>query len=293
MNKFLKGFLIGVLAFIVVYFLFIYMPTVFKGQIIPDPNFISIGTFTIKWYGFLVACAVSIAYFLADKEMVKNSVKASAAEAIPIYVILLGLIGARIGFVVQNIPYFSKHVLGIFALWDGGLSIHGAILGGMIGIWVAVSIYRESFLKVANSIAPTIFLAGAIGRLGNFFNQEIIGQPTQAPWKMYIAEQNRPAGYENFDFFHPVFLYESILFIFFYLMYLLLAKKYGNGFGFAYTLIFYSATRIIVEFWRIDYKPILGPFDLAQTVSFGIILIGLIVAVMTLIRSTKKAQDQS
>ncbi len=287
MNKFLKGFLIGALAFIVAYFLFIYIPTAFRGQIIPDPNFILIRTFTIKWYGFLIACAVLIAYFLADKEMIKNSIKSTSAEAIPIYVIAFGFIGARLGFVVQNIPYFSKNLLEVVRIWDGGLSIHGAILGGLIGIWIAASIYREKFLKIANLIAPTIFLAGAIGRFGNFFNQEIIGQPTDVWWKMYIAPQNRPAGYENFDFFHPVFLYESILFVFFYLIYLCLSKKYGSRFGFAYTLIFYSVTRIIVEFWRIDYKPTLGPFDLAQLVSFGIILIGLIVAVMTLTKGKK------
>lgn len=282
MYRFLKGFLISVLAFVIIYFLFVYMPASFRGHLVPNPNFISFGEFTIKWYGFLIACGVLIAYFLSDKEMVKNSVKPSTAEAVPIYVILLGLIGARLGFVLQNIPYFSQNFLEIFIIWDGGLSIHGAILGGIVGIWIGALIYRESFIKIANSIAPTIFVAGAIGRLGNFFNQEIIGQPTQVPWKMYIAPQNRPVGYENFNFFHPVFLYESTFFIIFYLIYLYLSKRKGSWFGFAYTLIFYSLIRIIIEFWRIDYKPIFGPFDLAQLVSFGIILVGLVVGFVTL-----------
>ena len=274
--------MLGIIFFVGLYFFLAYLPAAFIGQIIPNQFLFEVGNFHVRWYGFLIASGILVAYFLSDRAMVKNSIRAHTSETIPIYVILFGLIGARLGFVLQNIPYFSKNFLEMFRVWDGGLSIHGAILGGIIGIWIGASIYRENFLKIANCIAPTIFVAGAIGRFGNFFNQEIIGRPAEVWWKMYIALQNRPAGYENFSFFHPVFLYESILFLLFYGAYLFLAKKYGNKFGFAYTLIFYSLIRIIVEFWRIDYRPFFGPFDLAQLVSFGIILVGLTIAVVTL-----------
>jgi phosphatidylglycerol:prolipoprotein diacylglycerol transferase len=121
-----------------------------------------------------------------------------------------------------------------------------------------------------------VLISGAIGRFGNFFNQEIIGRPTDFFAKMYIFDGYRPAGYEQYNFFHPVFLYESLLLAAFFCLYIFVFKrKFGEKFAIAYTLIAYSLSRIAVEPFRIDYKPLFAKLDLAQLVSIGIIAIGI------------------
>jgi len=282
MKNILKFILAAAILLLLAYFFIIFLPGAFAGSIVPNPIIFSIGKLSVRWYGFLIAIGVAIAYYLSEKDLVKSGINESKAEMIPFWIILFGLIGARLGFVVQNIRFYSQNILEILKVYDGGLSIHGAITVGIITFFIISRKYKITFLKIANAISPQLFLAGAIGRFGNFFNQEIIGKPTNVIWKMFIAPYNRPLGFENNNFFHPVFLYESLLFLIFYALYFILRKKIGSQFGFAYTMIFYSLTRIIVEFWRIDYKPILGPFDLAQLVSFGIIIIGLVVVSLTL-----------
>jgi len=289
---FLSIFVSSVLAFLA-YFYISYLPRAFSGDIIPKAEIFSIGYIAVRWYGLLIAIGALAGYILAEKRLVKNGVSRSKIEKILLVMIISGLIGARIGFVIQNVPFYSKNIIEIFAVWHGGLSIQGAMIAGIIGLLILAKKYKLNFLVLANSISPHIMLSSAIGRYGNFFNQEIVGKPSERiPWKMFVAESNRPVEYESFSFYHPVFLYESILLILAYVIYLLLRNKYGDKIGFAYTLVLYSAIRIIVEFFRIDYRPIFLYLDLAQWVSIAIMTIGLIVGVATLTRSTN-ARGQS
>ena len=282
MKKFLTGFCLGIAFFLVLYFLLVFLPGALQGTILVDPYIFKIGSFYVRWYGFLIATGVLIAYLVSDKTMRKKGFTSVQIEGTFLILIIFGVIGARIGYIIQSTNYFSQHLPEIFKLWDGGLSIHGAILGGIAGLLIAAKTYHYNAALAANIITPQLFLAGAIGRFGNFFNSEIIGQPTTIWWKMFVPDTSRPFGFENHSYFHPVFLYEAILFLFFYFIYILISKKTGIKYGFAYTMVFYSLTRVIIEFWRIDYRPILGPFDLAQLVSFGIILIGLAIGLVTL-----------
>lgn len=288
MRKFIKGLGLGVLFFLGLYIFVVFLPTAFQGNVAVDPYIFKIGSYGLRWYGFLIAIGVTVAYLISERQLLRSGFKANEIEGTFLILVVLGLVGARIGFVIQDFNYFTVNPAEIMKIWDGGLSIHGALLGGILGLLISTKTYKYNFIKAANIIFPQIFLAGAIGRFGNFFNSEIIGQPTNLPWKMYVPVSNRPIAFENISYYHPVFLYEFVFFIVFYLVYILILKKFGSKFGFAYTVIFYSLTRVVVEFWRIDYHPILGPFDLAQLVSFGIIIIGLIVEVLTLIRSTVK-----
>jgi len=241
-----------------------------------SPFFIQNDFISIRWYGLLIAIAILISYFLALREIKKSNIKESKFDSIFLITVLAGIIGARLAFVLQNLSYYPSHLNEIFAIWDGGLSIHGAIILGVLALLVSTKLYRVSFFSLANIISPYLLLSGAIGRWGNYFNQEIIGKPSSSFLKMFVPLEGRPHGFENFTHFYPVFLFESILLFLAFIIYLLFKKKLEK-YALVYTLIIYSFTRIIVEFWRIDYKPIFFHLDLAQIVSFGIIIVGVVV----------------
>ena len=240
-----------------------------------SPHILQTDFISIKWYGVLVAFAIALCYALILREIRREQIDEGRFDTLFLLTILSGLVGARIGFVIQNTSYYSRDFLGIFKFWDGGLSIHGAIILGVVGLYFSVRALRLDFIKISNIIAPYLFLGGAIGRWGNYFNQEIIGKPATGFLKMSIDLANRPLEFKNVQYFHPVFLYESILFLLAFALYFIFRKNLKN-FAIYYTLIVYSLIRIIVEFWRIDYRPIFIGFDLAQLVSLAIIFISII-----------------
>ena len=253
---------------------FVLLPEVFNGERELNPIAVSYGGLSVRWYGILIALGALVAYLLIESESKREKVESNQLESVVLLVLLFGLLGARLGFVIQNVTYFAHLPLEILKFYHGGLSIHGALIGGLVALYISTRKTKLSFYKIANIISPPVLLAIAIGRWGNFFNQEIIGKPAQIPWKMYVAVLNRPVGLENVEFFHPVFLYESLaLVLIFSLFWLFLRDK---NIGLIYTLCGYCAVRIVVEFWRVDYKPIFLKFDLAQIVSFAIILLVLI-----------------
>lgn len=276
-KNFAKGLLIAALAAAGAYFLFIYMPQVFVGELYPSPYIISTNFIQVRWYGLLIAAAILISYFWSLETAKKSGLDANKFETLIFYLVLGGLIGARIGFVVQNFSYYMTNPQMIYSVWTGGLSIHGALIGGILAGFIATRKMKINFSKYLCIALPFVMFSGAIGRFGNFFNQEIIGKPTNFFAKMYVWAENRPTGYETSDFFHPVFLYESLLLISFFCFYFFfLKKRFSDRFGIAYTLIAYSAARIVVEPFRIDYKPLFAKMDLAQLVSIAILILGLV-----------------
>lgn len=258
-------------AFIFVMLLFfVFLPSVFSGERSINGTAFAIGSFEVRWYGIMIGLGAIAAYSFIFAESKRKNVIPENIDSVILLVFVLGLIGGRLGFVIQNISYFSRNPLEMIKLYHGGLSIHGALICGLIALLISAKIFKVSFYKIADTIAPPVLLAIAIGRWGNFFNQEIIGQPTNVPWKMYVATFYRPAGFEGYTYFHPVFIYESLsLTIIFFLYWRLLRDR---NIGLIFTLYAYCLVRIIVEFWRIDYKPIILGLDLAQIVSFAIIL---------------------
>jgi len=252
-----------------------FLSATFSGKITVDPVLFTLGSLRIRWYGILIAFAVFISYLIIIKRF-ERSTDTKHFDLIFIITLFSGLIGARVGYIVQNLPYFFSNPADIIKIYHGGLSIHGGIIAGVLALYLTTRFLKINFIKVANLFSPEVLLCFAIGRFGNFFNKEIIGQPTNGLIKMYIDPMHRPTGFEKFSYFHPVFIYESILLI---ILYFYLTSKYDRveKSGLIYLLIGYPSIRIIIEFFRIDYRPILGPFDLAQIVSFGIILLTLAV----------------
>lgn len=271
LGKLLKYILTIFLVLLIALFLFFLIP----GKISVSPTLIDLGIIKVKWYGALIATSIYISYLITSKRYNKEFDR-DDFDNIFLIILVSGFIGARIGYAIQNLDYFTANPLDFFKIYQGGLSIHGGILGGVLGLWITSKKAKLSFVSLANIISPEVLLSIAIGRFGNFFNREIIGQPTNSFIKMFVEPQYRPAGLENISYYHPVFLYESALLLILYLYVTRNAEKIRKN-GLLYLLVGYSAVRIVVEFFRIDYKPIFLIFDLAQIVSLAIILVTLLI----------------
>jgi phosphatidylglycerol:prolipoprotein diacylglycerol transferase len=255
-----------------IYLLFFY---IVRFEININPVIFSIGLFQLKWYGLLIATAIYLSYTVSKKRFKLLEARGINHDTVFLLVVFLGVLGARIGFVIQNLSYFSQNILEVFYLWQGGLSIHGAIIGGLIAFCLVTLNKKVTPLEIANAIVPELLLGIAIGRFGNFTNGEIIGQPENGFLKMYVDPANRPEKFLAFSYFHPVFLYESVLLVTAYLLFLYFQKRLKDIAVF-YVLVTYNLIRFCVEFFRIDYRPILWIFDLAQIVSFAIITLTII-----------------
>ena len=202
------------------------------------------------------------------------------------YCIIFGILGARLYYCLMDFAFYLKFPTEILAIRHGGISIHGAIIGGLLGVYIFSKRHKISFPKLCDISAVGLALAQAIGRWGNFFNSEAYGTPTNLPWKLYIAPEFRHIPYLENEFFHPAFLYESILdiiifAILFFIMKSQKLKKEGN-LALIY-LIMYSVARIFVEHYRIDSVTYIFGLPVAIFVSISIIIL----AVLLLIRNSK------
>ena len=246
----------------------------------PSQIMFSIGDFNIYNYGVVLATAIAVGVLFSDWAGNKwFGLKKDAIIDLAPYLIIFGIIGARLYYCFLDIDFYLRFPTEIAAIRHGGISIHGAIFGGFIGLIIYAKRHKESIPKLCDVCSVGLILSQAIGRWGNFFNSEAYGLPTTLPWKLYIAEQYRKIPYTNFEYFHPTFLYESILdlIIFFILVYISknkLFKKSGN-IALLY-LILYSAARIPIEYLRIDSVSYIFGIPVAIIVSASIIIVSLI-----------------
>ncbi|MGI6679207.1 MAG: prolipoprotein diacylglyceryl transferase [Dehalobacterium sp.] len=225
----------------------------------PDPIAFQIGPFIVRWYGILISIGMALGTYLAYREAEKQKLDPDHIINVVIVAIPLALLCARGYYVVfYNLGYYLAHPGEILAFWHGGLAIHGGLMGGILGGYLVVRHYRLNFWQLADIVAPSIILGQAIGRWGNFFNQEAYGFETDLPWAMYIDGAYR----------HPTFLYESIWnLIVFCVLILMRRKKYlKKGDIFAGYVLLYSMGRIFIEAFRTD-SLMFGPFRVAQLAS--------------------------
>lgn len=219
------------------------------------------------------------------------------------WLILAGLAGARLYYIFLELPYYLKNPLDIFKIWQGGLAIHGGIIAGLFVIWffakktprppltsgeITPPFERgargvKNFWFIASLLAPALALAQAIGRWGNYFNQELFGQPTNLPWGIPIDILNRPLEYAPYEFFHPAFLYESfgnlIIFLILVSAHVWIIKKAASYelrvmsymLCVMCYLILYSVLRFTLEFIRIDDSPVFLGLRWPQIISILII----------------------
>lgn len=258
----------------------------------PQPILFTVGPVSIHWYGLLIAVGMVMGWLVISYLVKKSGVGPPILmhiEQMAVYGILGGLIGARLYHIVSELPYYIEHPLQMFMIWQGGLGIFGALVGGALAIYVYCRKHALSFFLFADVFAPGIILAQALGRWGNYFNSELFGLPSTAPWSIPIPYILRPAEFMNYEYFHPTFLYESlwnivvfiILFFVFRYIYGLGTRSPSVGRVFALYLILYSFGRFFIEFIRIDPQPELWGLRLAQVAAIIVFVLGMGIIVMS------------
>ncbi len=229
-------------------------------------------SFHIYFYGILIMLGVVAAAFLGQAEAKRRGVNPEALWDILFWVVVAGIIGARLWHVFTPPPsmvdqgyttmYYLTHPLDLVDIRKGGLGIPGAVIGGALALWIYCRSKKLPFLTWADIAAPGVALAQAIGRWGNFFNQELYGKPTNLPWKIYIDPAHRVPGYENYAYYHPLFLYESIWNLINMAVLLWAARRFKDwlkpGDIFLFYVIMYSIGRFSLDFLRVDASQVAG-----------------------------------
>ncbi len=242
----------------------------------PDSE-IKIGFLNFHPYGAIIAVACLAGLLLAKKRASQYKINASFFDDLLFIIPLIFTIaGARTYHVLDYWQIYSKNPASIFFIQNGGLGIWGALAGLIVGIYILCRIRQIKFLTVLDTIAPSVSLGQAIGRVGNYINQEGFGQPTEKMWGVFIKLENRPPEYAHFSRFHPTFFYEAILNLIIMAIILLISKRVKTpGHLFAIYLILYSSARLVLETWRIDTWTI-GTVKIAQIISILTITVSLL-----------------
>ncbi len=223
---------------------------------IPSPKngIVHIGPVPLHAYGLMLALGVLAAAYVAEKRWVARGGDSKEIGQIAVPVVISGIIGARVYHLFTGYSWSEHGLTGTFQIWKGGLSIWGAVAGGLIAGIVLADTCHLDVLVLMDVIAPGVVLAQAIGRWGNYFNQELFGRPSGLPWALEIDPSHRPAGYANDETFHPTFLYESLwcLFVFGFLIWAERRFRFRRGQTFALYVAMYTFGRIWFEALRVD-----------------------------------------
>ncbi len=247
----------------------------------PTSGVLYLGSFPLRAYSLFIIIGIFLAIWLGNKRWISRGGKSGQVSDVAIFAVPFGIIGGRIYHVATDWEkYFgpNQNWVDAFKIWNGGLGIWGAIFFGGIGAWIGCKYYGIKLPPFADAIAPGIIFAQAIGRLGNYFNQELFGRPLDTSWGLEIAEKYRPVGFENFETFHPTFLYELIwnVLIGFALIFLDRKFKIGHGRLFALYVAFYSVGRLFIENLRIDEARLLLGVRFNVLTSLLVIIGGLV-----------------
>jgi len=256
------------------------MNTLLKnGVIVLNLVAFKIGPVPVYWYGIIIALAIAAGYLAARRLGKPFGLESGVFDEFMLWVIPAALIGARVWYVLFNLNYYSLYPGKIFAIWEGGMAIHGGIFAGLAVALIWTRVKKIHFFRFADIASVALLLGQAIGRWANYVNQEAYGIPTELPWAMYIAGEYR----------HPTFLYESIwnLLLFFGLWYYLNHRPH-SGKVFGLYLAGYSFGRFIIESLRTD-SLMLGSFRVAQLVSVVLFVAGTLI--FLLVGTQKRKTD--
>ncbi len=260
---------------------------------------IHLGPLTIHLYGVILMLGALAGAYLATTEARRRGLNPEYVWDALTYVIIGGVIGARLWHILTPPPsmvemgitthYYLTHPLEAIAVWKGGLGIPGAVLGGLFAFWLYARLKGLNFAQWIDIAAPGIALGQAIGRWGNYVNQELYGAPTNLPWKLYIDPQHRLPGYEQVAYYHPLFLYESLWNLFNMGLLLWVARRYEDrlrhGDVFLLYALVYAVGRFFLEYLRLDASRI-GTINANQTL---MAVVGLTSAALLLWRHSRWA----
>ncbi|GAA1847162.1 prolipoprotein diacylglyceryl transferase [Microlunatus capsulatus] len=216
-----------------------------------------LGPFPLRAYALCIIAGIVVAMVIANRRWRARGGTAEALETVLVAAIPSGIVGARVYHVITDYElYFGpgRHPVDALKIWNGGLGIWGAVAGGALGAYLVARRRGIRFPALLDALAPAVLVAQAIGRLGNWFNQELFGRPTTLPWALEIDLQHRPASYASFATFHPTFLYELLWNLAVALVLVVVDRRFrlGHGKVFALYVALYSAGRFWIEALRID-----------------------------------------
>lgn len=258
------------------------------------PTGFSIGPLYVHFYGVIIMLGALAAAFVADWNARRQGMKNDLVWDMLPWLLIAGIIGARLWHIFTPPPsmvergidtmYYLTHPLEAIAIWNGGVGIPGAVIGGALALWLYTRKYKLNFLRWIDIIAPGLALAQAIGRWGNFINQEIYGAPTNLPWAIYIDEAHRLPELRNVGYYHPLFLYESLWNIANMAFLLWLGRRFASrlrpGDVFLSYMIVYPIGRFLLEFLRLDAAQV-GGINFNQTF---MAVIAVVAAVLLFVR---------
>ncbi len=226
---------------------------------IPSPSHSvwHLGPVPIRAYALCILLGVALAIIIGERRFVARGGRPGTVGDVAVLAVPFGLVGARAYHVATDPElYFGsgRHPIDALYIWRGGLGIWGAIALGVLGGWIACRVYRVRLPALADAVAPGIVLAQAVGRFGNWFNQELFGRPTSHWWGLQIDPAHRPSGYEHYSTFQPTFLFESIWDVGTAVFVVLADRRWrlGHGRAFALYVMAYTAGRGWIEYLRID-----------------------------------------
>ena len=221
----------------------------------PSQNVLELGPFTIHFYGILIAVGVIVAIIVSKNRYVRFGGVGEVFESIAIWGIVIGFLGARAGYVFTHSHRFAGRPWAVFFIWEGGLALYGGLFFGALAIIFLANRRGADLFAIGDAAAVGIPLAQAIGRFGNYFNQELFGTPSDLPWAVIIDPAHRPVGYEQFGTFHPTFLYEAVWNALILVPMILWLEKRGRlakGASFGVYVMMYSFIRFVMELLRTD-----------------------------------------
>ncbi len=243
---------------------------------------VNIFGFDIYWYGIIIGLGMAIAVGIAFFEFKKKGLKSDDLIDFVLFAIPLGILGARMYYVVFEWDYYSKHLDELLALWEGGLAIYGGVIVGAIVAIIFTKIKKIPFLWFADIATCGLFIAQSMGRWGNFINAEAHGGLTDLPWGM-ITNGTGP--------WHPTFFYESMWNLFGFIISYFVIHKFckTEGWSFAYYLIWYGVGRFWIEGMRTDSLYLYGDIRVSQVVAMVSILLGIGVICYTIYQKKSKS----
>jgi len=240
------------------------------------PEGFDLGPLFVRFYGIILMVGAVSGVFLAVNEAKRREYESEIVWDLFIYLLIGGIVGARIWHILTPSPstgittsWYLSHPLDALAVWKGGLGIPGAIIGGLITLFFYARKMEIDFAEWTDIAAPGLALGQAIGRWGNFFNQELYGAPTNLPWKIFIDSDHRLANYPSVEYYHPLFLYESLWNLMNMFLLLWISRRFEeslkHGDIFLIYLIVYPVGRFLLDFLRLDASMV-GGININQTI---------------------------
>ncbi len=248
-----------------------------------DPIAFALGPIQVHWYGVIIGTGIALALWIAMREADKRGLPKDTFPDLMLWAIPIAIICARIYYVIFQWDYYSQNPGDIPKIWNGGIAIHGALIGSVLTAYFFAKKKNISFWKLADIAAPSLILGQAIGRWGNFMNQEAHGGEVTRAFleNLYLPDFIVNQMYINGAYYHPTFLYESIWnLIGFFLLLALRRVNLGRGEIFLSYITWYSIGRFFVEGLRTDSLMLTENLRMAQTISIGLIILAIVLFVI-------------